>query len=76
MSIDGRAPGVFVCGDDAQARKTILSLVADIGADGVEAGPLANARYTEPLGMLLVQLAYVQAMGPHIGSSLLRGQKP
>jgi hypothetical protein len=75
MAVDGRAPGVFVCGDDAQARQTILSLVDDIGADGVEAGPLANARYTEPLGMLLVQLAYVQGMGATIGSSLLREER-
>lgn len=70
--ITGRLPGVFACGDDAEARATVLRLVADIGADGVDAGPLTNARYTEPLGMLLVQLAYVQGMGPRIGSSLLR----
>lgn len=55
--IDGHLPGVFVCGDDALARKTVLGLVADIDADGVDAGPLSNARYTEPLGMLLAQLA-------------------
>lgn len=72
LSIDGRAPGVFVCGDDADAKTAVLGLVADIGADGVDAGPLTNARYTEPLGMLLVQLAYVQKMGASIGSSLLR----
>jgi hypothetical protein len=72
LAIEGRAPGVFVCGDDANARSTVLQLVGDLGADGVDAGPLANARYTEPLGMLLVQLAYVQGMGANIGSSLLR----
>ena len=70
--IDGREPGVFVCGDDANARAIVLSLLADINADGVDAGPLANARYTEPLGMLLVQLAYVQKMGTRIGVTLLR----
>ncbi|WP_116970902.1 prephenate dehydrogenase/arogenate dehydrogenase family protein [Blastomonas sp. UPD001] len=72
LSIEGRAPGVFVCGDDADARSVVLQLVGDLGADGVDAGPLANARYTEPLGMLLVQLAYLQGMGASIGSSLLR----
>lgn len=70
--IDGRAPGVFVCGDDADARAQVQALVGEIGADGVDGGPLANARYTEPLGMLLVQLAYVQGMGARIGASLLR----
>lgn len=70
--IGGRTPGVFVCGDDADARATVLALIRDIDADGVDAGPLSNARYTEPLGMLLVQLAYVQGMGARIGSVLIR----
>jgi predicted dinucleotide-binding enzyme len=38
----------------------------------VDAGPLANARYTEPLGMLLVQLAYAEGLGPRIGVAFLR----
>lgn len=70
--IGGQRPGVFVCGDDAEARATVAELVAQIGADPVDAGPLALARYTEPLGMLLVQLAYVQGFGARIGSALLR----
>jgi predicted dinucleotide-binding enzyme len=70
--IDGRLPSVFVCGDDAAARAVVLILIADIDAEGVDAGPLSNARFTEPAGMLLVQLAYVQGMGPRIGTALLR----
>ena len=72
MEIGGGRPGVFVCGDDADARRLVLGLVAEIGADGVDAGPLMLARYTEPLGMLLVQLAYVGGMGARIGATLLR----
>ena len=70
--LGGGRPGVFVCGDDPAARTLILGLVADIDADGVDAGPLLLARYTEPLGMLLVQLAYIQGMGARIGAALLR----
>jgi predicted dinucleotide-binding enzyme len=70
--IDGTKPTVFVCADDDQARATILGLIGDIGATPVNAGPLTLARYTEPLGMLLVQLAYFQGMGPRIGCSLLQ----
>jgi len=69
-------PGVFVCGDDAAAREVVLGLVADIDADGVNAGPLAMARYTEPLGMLRVQLAYVQGFGARIGSTLIHDPAP
>jgi predicted dinucleotide-binding enzyme len=73
--MDGRRPGVFVCGDDAEARRTILGLVMDIEADGVDSGPLSLARYTEPLGMLLVQLAYVQGLGARIGHVLIKDQR-
>ena len=69
----GGRPSVFVCGDDVAARAQVLTLVDSIGADGVDSGPLTMARYTEPAGMLLVQLAYVQGLGPRVGSALLRG---
>ena len=70
---DGRSPSVFVCGDDPQARNTVAALVRGIGAEPTVAGPLSNARFTEPAGMLLVQLAHRQGMGTSIGLSLLRG---
>lgn len=72
MKIAGQLPGVFVCSDNADASKTIVDLVAQIPATAVEAGPLSLARYTEPLGMLLVQLAYAQGMGARIGAALIR----
>lgn len=74
--IGGGLPGVFVCGDDAAARQAVMGLVAAIGADGVDAGPLALARCTEPLGLLLVRLAYAQGMGARIGAALLRDPAP
>jgi hypothetical protein len=72
--VNGQRPGVFVCGNDPGARATILRLVSDVDADGVDAGPLSLARYTEPLGMLLVSLAYVQGLGARIGTVLIRDQ--
>jgi predicted dinucleotide-binding enzyme len=70
--IDGRKPGVFVCGDDPDARKRIFRLVEDIDADPVDAGPLKLARLTEPLGLLVTNLAYIQGFGARIGSVLIR----
>jgi 8-hydroxy-5-deazaflavin:NADPH oxidoreductase len=70
--IAGRRPGVFVAGDDDAARAVVLGLIAEIDAEGVDAGPLTLARYTEPLGMLLVQLAYAQGFGARIGTALLK----
>jgi predicted dinucleotide-binding enzyme len=50
----------------------VATLVSDIGAAPVDAGPLKLARYAEPAAMLLVQLAYAQGFGPRIGLSLIR----
>ncbi|WP_376094539.1 NADPH-dependent F420 reductase [Roseomonas sp. CCTCC AB2023176] len=65
-------PAVFVCADDAAARGTVLALAADLGAGAVDAGPLAVARCTEPVGLLLIKLGYAQGLGPMIGAPLLR----
>jgi predicted dinucleotide-binding enzyme len=54
----GLSPSVFVCGDDEQAKALVETLLSDLGAHSVDAGPLAVARFTEPAMMLLVRLAY------------------
>ena len=71
MRIGGHRAGVFVCGDDADARAIVARLVDEIDAQPVDAGPLDLARYAEPAAMLLVQLAYQQGFGARIGLSLL-----
>ena len=62
-AVNGTKPGVFVCGDDSQARNIVAGLVEQIGGAPIDAGPLTLARYTEAAGMLLVQLAYLQGWG-------------
>ena len=49
------------------------SLVADIDAEPVDAGPLQNARYAEPVGYLIVQ-PYMLGMGGRIGFSFLHDE--
>lgn len=63
----------FAAGDDAGAKSTVLGLARDIGFDGVDAGPLKNARLLEPLAYLNIQLGYVLGMGPQIGFKLHHG---
>jgi hypothetical protein len=61
----GSAPGsdskvqVFYAGDDAGAKDTVRRLAESIGFEPVDGGPLANARYLEPLGMLNIWFGYV-----------------
>jgi len=72
VRIAGKGVGVFVASDDSEAKQVVISLVRGIGAEPTDAGRLANARYIEPAAFLLVQLAYVQGLGPKIGLSLIR----
>lgn len=70
MDIKGHAPGVFVCGDDPEARAMVAERVR--GAEADAAGPLKLACVTEPLGMLVTNLAYVQAMESNNSANLIR----
>ncbi len=67
-----RMPSMFYCGDDGDAKATVLRLIREIGFEPIDAGPLTSARYLEPLAMLMIQLGHVQGMGPKIAVSLIR----
>lgn len=71
----GRAV-MFVCGDDAEAKPTVLQLVEDLGFDAVDAGGLKIARLLEPLAMLWIHLALHQGLGREIAFALLRRDGP
>jgi predicted dinucleotide-binding enzyme len=58
---------LFVAGDDAKAKQTVMQLGADIGFDSVDAGPLKAARYLEPMGKFMISLGYELGMGNKIG---------
>jgi 8-hydroxy-5-deazaflavin:NADPH oxidoreductase len=57
---------VFYAGDDAGAKDTVRRLAESIGFEPVDGGPLANARYLEPLGMLNIWFGYVGGRGTNI----------
>ncbi len=64
---------LFVAGDAAKAKETVMQIGKDIGFDTVDAGPLKSARYLEPVGMLMINLGYTLGMGPKIGLKLVKG---
>ena len=45
---------VLVCGDDKTSKQIAIRLVQDIGARGIDAGPLVNARAVEGLTSILI----------------------
>ena len=65
---------LFVAGDDAKAKQTVMQLGRDIGFEPVDAGPLKSARYLEPMAILLMNLAFGPGkMGTGIGYKLIKG---
>jgi hypothetical protein len=69
----GDASQVFYAGDDATAKRTVRSLIESIGFEPMDAGPLVNARYLEPMGMMNIYFAYTAKVGARIAPVWLRG---
>jgi predicted dinucleotide-binding enzyme len=65
-------PSQWLCGDDADAKNIVATLISELGLDPIDAGPITSARYLEPYGMLMIQLAYKQGLGSNIATKLLR----
>jgi predicted dinucleotide-binding enzyme len=57
-------PTLLYCGDDRRAKKVAATLIADVGFEPLDAGPLEIARYMEPFTLLVAQLAYEGDRGP------------
>lgn len=54
---DGRKAAMFYCGDSAEAKTDVRTLIADLEFEPVDSGPLTHSRYLEPLAMLYIHLA-------------------
>jgi predicted dinucleotide-binding enzyme len=65
-------PVMFVAGDDAAKKPTVLTLVKDAGFEAADAGPLAAARLLEPLAMLWIHLALNQKWGTGFAWAVVR----
>ena len=57
---------VFFAGDDAEAKGRVQALIESAGFDAVDAGPLANARYLEPVAWLNIYFGYMAGRGTNI----------
>ena len=71
-NLGGTKVPVFVAGDDAAARDTVAQLAKSAGFDVIDAGPLKNARYLEPLAALNIYLGYGAGLGTSIAPTFLR----
>ena len=60
---DGLKPVMFLAGDDADAKRIVAQLAADLGFQPLDTGDLKIARLLEPTGMLWIHQAIVQKQG-------------
>jgi len=59
-------PSLVYCGDHAAGKDVAAGLIRDAGFEPVDAGPLRIARYIEPFGLPIGQLAYEGEEGPEL----------
>ncbi|MGC4082364.1 MAG: NADPH-dependent F420 reductase [Vicinamibacterales bacterium] len=62
--VSGQAADMFVAGDDAAAKATVMALGTALGYHAIDAGSLRNAALLENLAMLWIQLA-ISGKGRH-----------
>ena len=53
----GGPPDMFICGNDAEAKKTVTGFLAAFGWNTIDIGGIEGARILEPLALLWVTYA-------------------
>lgn len=69
---DSRKATVFLASDSERAKQTAKALAASMGFETLDAGPLKNARYLEPLAALNIYFGYGAGMGTTVAPTWLR----
>ncbi len=69
---NGRKVEVFVASDSERAKQTARAIAESIGFAVVDAGPLRNARYLEPLAGLNIYFGYGAGLGTGIAPVWIR----
>lgn len=59
----GREVQVFVAGDDDAAKEAVSAMASSVGFTPVDAGPLSNARYLEPVGEINIHFGFFLGWG-------------
>ena len=63
QELHGKTVPVYYATDSEPARQTIRVLIQSIGFTAIDAGPLKNARYLEPVGGLNIYFGYGAGFG-------------
>ncbi len=63
---------MFVAGDNETKKPTVIGLVAALGFDVVDVGPLQNARLLEAHAMLWIELAIKRGLDRDFAFAIVR----
>jgi 8-hydroxy-5-deazaflavin:NADPH oxidoreductase len=63
-----------VAGDDAAKKPAVMQLIATLGFEPVDAGPLKNARLLEPFGMVWIDQAMKHGRGRDFAFALVKAK--
>jgi predicted dinucleotide-binding enzyme len=69
---DGEATVMFYAGDDAEAKRTVHTLVEAIGFEAIDAGALIRSRELEHLALLWIGLAFGGGIGRDFAFKVVR----
>jgi predicted dinucleotide-binding enzyme len=64
-------PVMFIAGDDESKKPVVMSLIAKLGFEAVDAGPLQIARLLEAYGMLWIDQALNRGRGQGFAFALI-----
>lgn len=60
----GKTLQVFVASDSTTAKTTVAALAQSVGFESVDAGPLSNSRFLEPIGEMNIHFGFFLGKGP------------
>ncbi len=63
---------VLVAGDDTNAKTRVRALAGAMGFEPVDAGPLRNSRFLEPVGGMNIQFGFCLGWGPAAAPAWVR----
>jgi len=61
----GGPPDMFICGNDHQAKETVIALLKSFGWPTIDIGGIEGARYLEPLAMIWILHFFQTNSGNH-----------
>lgn len=68
----GKTLQTFVAGDDPGAKEAVSKLAKAIGFESVDAGPLSNSRFLEPIGEMNIHFGFFLGWGPATAPAWIR----